>query len=141
MIYLLIGLLILGGITALAGYFHNRKLEQQLEKGEIDEIPEAHTITTEGCCGAHEVCINSSLLAGVSEKIDYYDDEELDAYQHIPSDGYSDQAIALFEDILFSLKEDEVAPWLRSLTLREIELPDSLRDEALLIVGEKRAVV
>ena len=30
------------------------------------------------CCGQHEVCEKESLLAAVSKKIEYYDDEELD---------------------------------------------------------------
>ena len=37
-----------------------------------------------------------------------------------------------------SLREVEVAGWLRSLQLRGICLPDELKDEAFLIVGERR---
>ena len=38
-----------------------------------------------------------------------------------------------------SMLLDEVAGWVRSLTLRGIELPDEVKDEVLLIVGERRA--
>ena len=38
----------------------------------------------------------------------------------------------------FILREVEVAGWLRSLQLRGINLPDALKDEAFLIIGERR---
>lgn len=133
----IIGIVILGFVAAVAGYFRNKSLERQLQRGEITEIPEP-TELDGGCCGAHEVCEKESLLAAVSQKIEYYDDEELDTYHGIYSDEYSLEQIAHFSDILYSLKEDEVAGWLRSLQLREIEFPDALKDEALLIVGERR---
>ena len=34
--------------------------------------------------------------------------------------------------------EDEVAAWVRSLQLRGVNLPDELKDQVLLIVGEMR---
>ena len=132
-----IGIVILGIVAAIAGYFRNKSLERQLQRGEITEIPEAAELEEE-CCGAHEVCERDSLLAAVSQKIEYYDDEELDAYHGIYSDEYTPEQTASFSEILYSLKEDEVAGWLRSLQLREIEFPDELKDEALLIVGERR---
>ena len=36
------------------------------------------------------------------------------------------------------MRSDEVAGWVRSLQLRGIELPDGIKDEVLLIVGERR---
>jgi len=133
----IIGIVILGFVAAVASYFRNKSLERQLQRGEIAEIPEAAELEGE-CCGAHEVCEKDSLLAAVSQKIEYYDDEELDAYHGIYSDEYTPMQVAHFSEILFSLKEDDVAGWLRSLQLREIEFPDDLKDEALLIVGERR---
>ena len=43
-----------------------------------------------------------------------------------------------FREIMYTCKEDEVAGWSRSLQLRGIELPDELKDELFLIVGERR---
>ena len=40
--------------------------------------------------------------------------------------------------MFFTLREVEVAGWLRSLQLRGINLPDALKDEAFLIIGERR---
>ena len=42
-------------------------------------MPEVQEVDAE-CCGQHEVCEKESLLAAVSKKIEYYDDEELDKY-------------------------------------------------------------
>jgi hypothetical protein len=39
---------------------------------------------------------------------------------------------------MYTMKEEEVAGWCRSLQLRGIEIPDELKDELFLIVGERR---
>ena len=122
--YIIIGIIALGLVAAVAGYFRNWKLQQMLERGEITEIPEPKELTAEEeCCGQHETCERDSLLAAVSKGIEYYDDEEAENE---------------FREVLYTLQEVEVAGWLRSLQLREINLPDALKDEAFLIVGERR---
>ena len=78
--YIVISLIGLGVVAAIAGYFRNKKLQKMLERGEISEIPEAQEIP-EVCCGQHETCERDSLLAAVSKKIEYYNDEELDRFQ------------------------------------------------------------
>ena len=78
------------------------------------------------------------MLAAVSKSIEYYNDEELDRFQGVESDAYEEEAVEEFREVLFTLQEVEVAGWLRSLQLRGIQLPDALKDEAFLIVGERR---
>lgn len=134
---LIAGIIILGVLAAILGYFRNRSLLKQLERGEISKLPEPQEIP-EVCCGAHEVCERDSLLAAVSKKIEYYEDEDLDRFRGTPADSYDETAIAEFSEVLYTLKDTEVAGWLRSLQLRCIELPDDLKDEAFLIVGERR---
>lgn len=136
--YILIGIVVLGVVAAIAGYFRNRKLQKMLERGKISEIPEAQELITGECCGQHETCERDSLLAAVSKQIEYYDDEELDRFRGIESDAYDEDAVNEFSDVLYTLQEIEVAGWLRSLQLRGINLPDALKDEAFLIVGERR---
>ena len=137
--YIVIGIIVLGIVAAIAGYFRNRKLQQMLERGEISEIPEPKELTEEDeRCGQHETCERDSLLAAVSKGIEYYDDEELDRFKGWPSDVYQEAEIEEFREVLYTLQEIEVAGWLRSLQLREINLPDDLKDEAFLIVGERR---
>ena len=79
-----------------------------------------------------------SLLAAVSHDIEYYEDEELDRFRGRNSDQYSDAEIEEFNEILTTLRSEEVAGWIRSLQLREIALPDELKDDVILLVGEHR---
>ena len=137
MIYLIMGIIGLGIVAAILGYFRNRRLQGMLERGEIDKLHEVRTVAN-GCCGQHEVCERESLLAAVSKKIDYYDDEELDRFKGKEANAYDEAAVDEFREVLYSLREMEVAGWLRSLQLRNIDLPDALKDEAFLIVGEQR---
>ena len=64
--------------------------------------------------------------------------KELDRFQGVDSDAYDEDAVNEFRDVLYTLQDVEVAGWLRSLQLRAISLPDALKDEAFLIVGERR---
>ena len=128
----------LGVVAAIAGIIRERKLKRMLERGEITELPEVKVKNDDECCGEHEICESESLYAAVSKKIEYYNDEELDAYIGTHSDEYTSETDEEFREVLYTLQETEVAGWLRSLYLREIELPDGLKDEALLIVGERR---
>ncbi|MDH6356761.1 phospholipase [Parabacteroides sp. PF5-9] len=135
--YIVLGLIILGCIAAVTGYFRNKRLQQLLEQGKISEIPEAQEIPDE-CCGEHATCERDSLLAAVSRDIEYYDDEELDRFQGVEANAYQEEEVSEFREVLYTLQEIEVAGWLRSLQLRAIHLPDALKDEAFLIVGERR---
>jgi hypothetical protein len=90
------------------------------------------------CCGQHEVCEKESLLAAVSKEIEYYEDEELDRFRGRTGDAYLPDEIEEFREVLYTMREDEVAGWVRSLQLREVELPDALKDEVCMIVGERR---
>ena len=89
-------------------------------------------------CGQHEVCERDSLLAAVSKKIEYYDDEELDQFIGRPGNAYTEKETDMFRDVLYTTLDIEVAGWVRSLQLRGIELPDDLKDEVFLIIGERR---
>ena len=120
-----------------AGYLYNRNVQKKIAGGELKEAPPVITVNSE-CCGQHAVCEKESLLAAVSKKIEYYDDEELDRFKGRPSDTYTNEEIEEFRDILYSMQETDVAGWSRSLQLRGIELPDEMKDELFLIVGERR---
>ena len=78
------------------------------------------------------------MMEAATKDIVYYDDEELDVFKGRPSDSYTDEEVEQFSEVLYTLQEVEVAGWLRSLQLRGINLPDALKDEAFLIVGERR---
>ena len=134
---LVIALFGLALFAAVAGILHNKKLQRQAERGEIASVPEINPADME-CCGQHEVCEKESLLAAVSKQIEYYDDEELDRYIGTPPDGYTPGQEDEFRDVFYTMREEDVAGWVRSLQLRGIALPDALKDEVFLIVGERR---
>jgi hypothetical protein len=107
---------------------------------DADSAPQVEdTQDDEACCGMHITCERDSLLASVSEKVEYYDDEELDAYAGRAADAYSDSEVDQFREILLTLQPDDIAGWARSIQLRGITLPTEIRDELLLIVAEARS--
>lgn len=138
MFYLIISLIILGALALVAGYIREKRNKKKLETGEITELPSIQQIEDMTCCGEHEVCEKDSLLAAVSKEIEYYNDEELDRYRGRSSDDYSEEEAEEFREVLYTMKEWEVAGWVRSLQLRAVELPDQVKDEVFLIVGERR---
>lgn len=137
MLILIIGLVILTAVAMAVGYRHNRLIQKKIESGELAAAPEIVEADAE-CCGQHEICEKESLLAAVSKQIEYYNDEELDRFRGRSSDSYTDEEVEEFREVMYTCKEDEVAGWSRSLQLRGVELPDELKDELFLIVGERR---
>lgn len=136
---------ILGCLVLLVFAFSllgHKRYEKRVEEGTAKEDETSPFEVTkevpEECCGQHATCERDSLLAAVSKEIIYYDDEELDDYQGIASDAYTDEQAQEFADVFYELKEVEVAGWVRSLQLRGIELPDAIKDEVLLVVRERR---
>ncbi|MCT4645096.1 MAG: hypothetical protein N4A74_08935, partial [Carboxylicivirga sp.] len=103
------------------------------------EETEEQTLVADDCCGAHEVCEADSLLSS-SDKVEYYEDEELDDYRSKAADSYSDAQIEQFREVLFTLKEREVAGWLKSLQIRGVNPPEIIREEALMIVADRRGL-
>ncbi len=101
-----------------------------------EETPQ--TEAQQGCCGMHISCEKDSLSTAASTEIVYYDDDELDIYAGRPADSYTDVETEQFRDILLTLLPDDIAGWARSLQLRNIEMPESVRQELLLIVSEAR---
>lgn len=87
----------------------------------------------EECCGAHEVC-ETDLLNKMSEEIIYYEDEDLDAYKNFEENDYNDDQIDEFREVLYSLKEKEIEPWIRSLELRFIILPSTIKSEVVFML-------
>ena len=104
-----------------------------------DVEPEPQPADAEECCGMHITCERDSLLANVSDTVEYFDDEELDRFRGRSADDYSDAEVEEFRDVLLTLQPDDIAAWGRSIQLRGIELPTAVREELLLIVAEARA--
>ena len=134
---LIVSLIILTIVAMLIGKWYYYRINKKIESGELEEIPPVVEVDEE-CCGQHETCEKDSLLAAVSKDVEYYDDEELDRFRGIASDEFLPPEIEEFRYVLYTMREDEVAGWVRSLQLRQVELPDELKDEVFLIIGERR---
>ena len=135
--FLIVVLIVLTIIAMVIGKIYYHRINRKIERGELEAIPEIVEADAE-CCGQHETCEKDSLLAAVSKGIEYYNDEELDRYRGRYSDEYTDEEVDEFREVMLTCKDDEVAGWCRSLQLRGIELPDDLKDELFLIIGERR---
>lgn len=100
-----------------------------------DDVPKP--AAAPDCCGQHLVCERDSLLQPLDRPV-YYDDEDLDAYSDIAAEDLTESQSAAIGEVFHSLREEDVAGWVRSLQMRRIALPQELREEALLIVRERR---
>ena len=112
-----------------------QKTSDEIEnKEDLNQKEEDHG---EFCCGKHLVC-DKTGLSPIDDEIIYYDDEELDRFIGRDSESYSPDETEEFRDVLMTLLPEDVAGWARSITLRKIELPQEVKDELLMIVGEMR---
>ncbi len=130
-LYIALTLIVVGTILWL--------LERRYRRRHPIEVENSEKETEEECCGMHITCERDSLLSAVSDKIEYYDDEELDSFKGKQADDYTDEEIEQFRDVLLTLRPDDIAGWGRSIQLRGIELPSAVREELLMIVAEERA--
>ena len=66
------------------------------------------------------------------------DDEELDTFIGRAPEDYTPEEADKFRDVFYTMQDTDVAGWVRSLQLRGISLPDEIKDEVFLVVGERR---
>ena len=90
----------------------------------------------EECCGEHEVCEKGKIKRALRTDIEYFDDEELDAYRGVSADEYTDDAVEEFREVLYTMDPKEIEDWLKSLELREVALPDALKDELFMLLRQ-----
>lgn len=114
------------------------ELRARKKSGEIEQKQSSDVANSDGeCCGQHLVCERETLLQA-NAHIDYYDDEELDALADIAPEQYTESQYQMLREVFDSLSEKDVPGWCRSIQLRRIQLPQDIREEALLIVRERR---
>ena len=120
-------LFILAFIAAIATKFTKRKA------GEPDVI-----MPTSGDCsscdGTDDKCEQVCMMEAATKDIEYYDDEELDRFRGRPSNQYTDAEVEEFATVLYTMQPHEVKGWNRSLILREINLPDQIKDEVITMI-------
>lgn len=127
MLYLIIALAVLGIVAALIALF---------SKSHDDDVVVTGT-DCGSCNGENSKCEQECMMEAATKPIEYFDDEELDKYRHRPSDCYTDDEAEEFAEVMYSMNPDEVKDWNRSLILREINVPNQIKDELIgLVSGE-----
>ena len=121
---LLLGLALLGIIAGILGLVSRH--------GEDDKIVEVDNCAT--CNGTNDKCEQECMMEAAVKEIEYFDDEELDDFRERRSDNYTDEEAEIFREILYTMRPDEVKDWTRSLTLRQISLPDQVKDEVFVMM-------
>ena len=120
-------LLILAIIAAIATKLTKKK------EGEPDVV-----MPTSGDCsscdGTDDKCEQVCMMEAAVKGVEYYDDEELDRFRGRPSDQYTDEEVEEFATILHTMQPHEVKGWNRSLILREINLPNQIKDELIAMI-------
>ena len=111
--------------------------ESPMTDSEAGDSHETASDPDEGCCGEHLVCERETLLQ-TNAKVEYYDDEELDTLIGIPAEDYTAEQYQMIREVFNTLQAKDVPGWVRSIQLRNIQLPLDIREEALLIVVERR---
>lgn len=129
MLYLILALIIAGAITALLTWVFSRGKEES-------PVIQPAAGDCGGCDGGDERCEMECMMEAATQAIEYYEDEELDDFRGRTSDSYTEQEVERFAEVLYTLRSEEVKGWSRSLTLRGINIPDSLKDELLLMMGK-----
>lgn len=129
---------ILLGISILVAFEIRARKEQKKDTSEPEKATPKPVVTDGECCGQHLVCERETLLQ-TNAKVEYYDDEELDALAGIAPENYTDKQHQMIREVFDTLQEKDVPGWVRSLQLRNIQLPADIREEALLIVVERRS--
>lgn len=132
-LYIFLALVVVGGVL----YALHRYGEAH-PSANAAKAPSQPVEPEEECCGMHVTCERDSLLAAVSKDIEYYDDEELDAYKGVDPADYTPEQVEQFRDVLLTLLPDDIAGWARSIQLRGIQLPLEVKDELIMIVAEER---
>lgn len=126
-ILILLGLILL---AALFGIFATKH-------GEDTEPVHMPTNSCATCNGVDEMCEQVCMMEAATKDIEYFDDEELDRFQGKPSDQFTDEEADEFAEVLYSMKQEEVKDWNRSLILRGIHLPNQLKDEVIMLISNQ----
>ena len=120
-------LFILAIIAAIATKFTKRKADEP-------DVIMPTSGDCSSCDGTDDKCEQVCMMEAATKEIEYYDDEELDRFRGRPSNQYTDAEVEEFATVLYTMQPHEVKGWNRSLILREINLPDQIKDEVITMI-------
>lgn len=114
---------------------HNRNAQEK--SGDDDDDDVIRIIPTCATCdGLDPKCEQECMMEAATKDIEYYDDEELDAFKGREADAYTDEEAEQFAYVLHTMRPEEVKDWNRSLILRGINLPNQLKDEVIMMIQD-----
>lgn len=123
----------IGALIVLALFAAITTLFTKKKEGEPDVV-----IPTSGDCsscdGTDEKCEQVCMMEAATREIEYYDDEELDRFRGRQSNQYTDEEAEEFANILYTMQPQEAKGWNRSLILREINVPNQIKDELITMI-------
>ena len=132
MLWVIITILVFLAFLIMMAVHVGKKHSDEAEQDETQQSPalgesaSCSSCSLEGCTGT---CITDEY-----EEPEYFDDEELDRFRGRHSSEYTDDEAEEFRDILYSMRQEEVRDWFKSLTQRSIEVPDQIKDELILML-------
>lgn len=88
------------------------------------------------CSGDNDKCEQTCMMEAAVKDIEYFDDEELDRFRHRQSNDYTDDEAEEFREVMETMAQEELKAWNRSLILREVNMPDQVKDEFIMLVGQ-----
>ena len=123
----------IGALIVLALFAAITTLFTKKKEGEPDVV-----MPTSGDCsscdGTDDKCEQVCMMEAATREIEYYDDEELDRFRGRQSNQYTDEEAEEFANILYTMQPQEAKGWNRSLVLREINVPNQIKDELITMI-------
>ena len=123
----------IGALIVLALFAAITTLFTKKKEGEPDVV-----MPTSGdrssCDGTDDKCEQVCMMEAATREIEYYDDEELDRFRGRQSNQYTDEEAEEFANILYTMQPQEAKGWNRSLILREINVPNQIKDELITMI-------
>lgn len=124
MLVLLAAIIVLGIIVAMFALF---------TKGSNAPVEPAPSCAT--CNGEDSRCEQECMMEAATKEIEYYDDEHLDRFKGRPSTAFTDEEVEEFAEVMYTLQQKDVAGWNRSLILRNINVPNQIKDELIALLS------
>ena len=123
----------IGALIVLALFAAITTLFTKKKEGEPDVVMPTFGDCS-SCDGTDDKCEQVCMMEAATREIEYYDDEELDRFRGRQSNQYTDEEAEEFANILYTMQPQEAKGWNRSLILREINVPNQIKDELITMI-------
>lgn len=132
--YIFLAMVVIGVIL----YIHDRLTNKPSDSQDEIVVPTDQDSCSDDCCGAHDVCPSEMMLKHINDPVEYYDDEELDAFKGRDAGDYSDDELEQWRDVLYTLQPADLLGWGQSIKHRGLVMPAAIRQEFMQLAAEHR---